>query len=368
MFIHEHPKWPHFTWNEEKVQSLLIAVSHKQGRLIGRMEGLGFNLQSEAALETMTLEIIKSNEIEGELLNNNEVRSSIARRLGIEIAGLVPSDRNVDGVVDVMIDATQHFQEPLSDTRLYRWHNSLFPNGYSGDRKIVVGQWRNNAKNDPMQVVSGPIGREKIHFRAPDSVLLKTEMKKFLKWLNQSEDNNLILKAGLAHLWFVTMHPFDDGNGRLARTITEMLLARADGIAKRFYSMSSQIRLERKQYYDTLEKTQKGDLEITAWLVWFINCLDRAIISSEENLKRTLFKAKYWDRCKDYSLNDRQRKVINKILDGFEGKLSSSKWAKINKCSQDTALRDIQDLISKGLMEKQPGGSRNTNYDLAKLN
>jgi len=367
MYIHEHPHWPNFTWDKEKVQGLLIEVSHRQGRLIGRMENLGFKLQKEALLETMTLEIIKSNEIEGEILNNSEVRSSIARRLGIEIAGLVPSDRNVDGLVDVMLDATQNFNKPLSDLRLYRWHNALFPKGYGSDRKIVVGRWRNNTKDDPMQVVSGPIGREKIHFRAPDPSLLKVEMKRFLKWHNQHEDINQILKAGIAHLWFITVHPFDDGNGRLARTITEMLLCRADGISSRFYSMSSQIRLERKQYYEILEKTQKGELEITSWLVWFIDCLNRAIKSSEENLKRTIYKSKYWEKCKDHSLNDRQRRIINKMLDGFEGKLSSSKWAKINKCSQDTALRDVQDLIAKGLMEKQPGGSRNTSYELVAL-
>ena len=342
-------------------------VSHRQGRLIGSMENLGFKLQSEAILENMTIEVMKSSEIEGELLDRDEVRSSIARRLGIAIAGMIPADRNVEGVVEIMLDATQKFLEPLTQDRLWGWHSALFPTGRSGIQKIVVGIWRDNPVDDPMQVVSGPLGKEHIHFTAPDSAGLDKEMKLFLDWFNESTHTNALLKAAVAHLWFVTIHPFDDGNGRLARTITEMLLARADGISKRFYSMSAQIRIERKQYYDILEKTQRGSTDITEWIIWFLECLNRALIASEVQLSKTLYKARFWDHIKEYDLNERQRKMINKLLDGLEGKLTSSKWAKMCKCSQDTAGRDIQNLIAKNILSKEAAGGRSTSYILINI-
>jgi Fic family protein len=367
MYIYDQSDWPNFTWNKEEILSLLSTISHRQGRLIGRMEGLGFGFQAEANLESMTLEVLKSNEIEGELLDKAEVRSSIARKLGLDLAGLVNSDRHVDGVVEVMLDATQNFQVMLTSERLFAWHASLFPFGRSGMQKIVIGKWRNNSPGDPMQVVSGPMGKERVHFKAPDSIVLENEMNLFLNWLNSDNEKNTLLKAAIAHLWFVTIHPFDDGNGRLARTITDMLLTRADGIPQRFYSMSAQIRAERKEYYNILEKTQGGTTDITAWLTWFLECLNRALASSENSLSKILYKAKYWDKLKDQRLNDRQHKMINKLLDEFEGKLTSSKWAKICKCSQDTASRDIQDLINKSVLEKEAAGGRSTGYILAEI-
>lgn len=364
MYIYQHPEWPKFTWTKELVLNRLTAVSHQQGRLLGRMESLGFDMQTMASLESMTQEVLKSNEIEGELLVREEVRSSIARRLGLDIAGLVSSDRHVDGVVEVMLDATQNFTTPLTRERLYAWHTALFPTDVSGMQKIVVGQWRTNPIDDPMQVVSGPLGKERVHFQAPDSAVLETEMSGFLEWFNSDAESNPLIKAAVAHLWFVTLHPFDDGNGRLARTITDMLLARADGIPNRFYSMSAQIRLERKTYYDMLEKTQRGTLDITAWLMWFLECLDRALVLSGETLSKILYASRFWSAAAAHKLHERQRLMIGKLLDHFEGKLTSSKWAKICKCSQDTAMRDIQDLLSKGLLEKEPGGGRSTSYRL----
>jgi len=367
MYIYEQPDWPNFTWNREEILNLLSTIAHRQGRLIGRMESLGFGLQSEASLESMTLEVLKSNEIEGEILDKDEVRSSIARKLGLDLAGLVHSDRHVDGVVEVMLDATQHFRDELTSERLFAWHAALFPTGRTGLQKIVVGKWRNNSPDDPMQVVSGPMGKERVHFKAPDSKNLETEMNHFFKWFNNDDKKNAIVKAAIAHLWFVTIHPFDDGNGRLARTVTDMLLARADGVSKRFYSMSAQIRIERKQYYDILEKTQRGSTDITEWLIWFLECLNRSLIAAEEELSAVLFKARFWDHIKEFDLNNRQRKMINHLLDDFEGKLTSSKWAKICKCSQDTAGRDIQYLISKNILVKEASGGRSTSYILAEI-
>ena len=364
MYIYEQPDWPNFTWNKEEILSLVSTIGHRQGRLIGRMESLGFGFQTEASLESMALEVLKSNEIEGEFLDKDEVRSSIARKLGLDLAGLVHSDRHVDGVVEVMLDATQHFREALTSERLFAWHAALFPTGRTGMQKIVVGKWRNNPPDDPMQVVSGPMGKERIHFEAPDSTSVENEMNQFLNWFNSDTETNALVKAAIAHLWFVTIHPFDDGNGRLARTITDMLLTRADGIPQRFYSISAQIRIERKGYYDILEKTQSGSTDITAWLTWFLECLNRALTSSENRLSKILYKAKYWDKLKDQRLNERQHKMINKLLDEFEGKLTSSKWAKICKCSQDTASRDIQDLMTKGILEKEAAGGRSTSYTL----
>lgn len=353
--------WPTFTWEDEKIILPLSAVRHKQGRLLGKLEGLGFRLREEATLETLTQDVIKSSEIEGEKLPADQVRSSIARRLGIEIAGEVVANRNVEGVVEMMLDATQRYDLRLTSERLFGWHASLFPSGRSGMYKIKVGAWRDDAKG-PMQVVSGAIGREKVHYEAPAAARLNVEMKKFLEWFNKTTPMDPVLKAAIAHLWFVTIHPFEDGNGRIARTIADMQLARADASSQRFYSMSAQIQRERNVYYDMLEKTQKGNLDITKWLLWFIECLDRAITLSEENLSVVTQKAKFWETHQGIALNERQRKMSNKLMDGFDGKLTSSKWAKIAKCSPDTALRDIQDLIKKEILEKEEGGGRSTSY------
>jgi Fic family protein len=363
-FIHELKDWPNFHWDQEKLAQLLAGVRYRQGRLLGRMEGLGFDLKAEATLQTLTLDVLKSNEIEGEILNPDQVRSSIARHLGMEIAGLVPADRNVEGVVEMMIDATQNDQSPLTDERLFGWHAALFPEGYSGIRKIVVGSWRDNPTTDPMVVVSGPMGREKVHYQAPASAVLPDEMKAFLRWFNADQMIDPVLKAAVAHLWFVTLHPFDDGNGRMARAIADMLLARSDGSNQRFYSMSAQIRKERNAYYDILEKTQKSSLDITAWLDWFLNCLDRAFIATDETLAIVLKKAKFWDKNSSISFNDRQKIILKKLLDGFDGKLTSSKWAKIAKCSSDTAVRDINDLLRTGVLAKEASGGRSTSYVL----
>ncbi|GAC1427587.1 MAG: Fic family protein [Flavisolibacter sp.] len=326
------------------------------------MESLGFQLQSEATLQTLTLDVLKSSEIEGELLDAEQVRSSIARRLGMDIAGLVPADRHVEGIVEMMLGATQQYLQPLSEDRLFGWHAALFPTGRSGMDKIVVGAWRDNKKDDPMQMVSGPLGKEKVHYEAPDGDRLQTEMSKFIDWFNENASIDPVIKAAIAHIWFVTIHPFDDGNGRIARAVADMQLARADRTPRRFYSMSTQIRKERKEYYDILENTQKGSLDITRWLTWFLQCLDRTIAATDETLAGVLRKAKFWEKHGATSLNNRQRTILNKLLDGFDGKLNTSKWAKISKTSQDTALRDIQDLIEKQILEKEAGGGRSTSY------
>ncbi len=365
MYIYQYKGWPNFTWNKEKLATILTEIRHRQGRFIGKMEGLGFSLQTEATLQTMTLEIIKSSEIEGEILDADQVRSSIARKLGMDIAGLVPADRNVEGVVDMMMEATQNYKAPLTEDRLFAWHSALFPGGRSGLHKIVVGKWRDNKASDPMQVVSGPLGKETVHFQAPDSDAVPKEMQVFLNWFNANLDIDPVIKAAIAHLWFVTIHPFDDGNGRITRTITDMQLARADGSAQRFYSMSAQIRLERKSYYDILEQTQSGTLDITEWLEWFLSCLSKALSMAEQTLSRVLRKSKYWEWLRTKKLNERQRIMINKLLDGFDGKMNTTKWAKITKCSQDTAYRDILNLIEQGVLVKESGGSKNTSYILA---
>ncbi len=363
-YIHLLPNWPHFTWRQEQLTTLLAELRHRQGKLLGRMEGLGFRLQSEATLQTLTLDVLKSSEIEGELLDAEQVRSSIARRLGMDIAGLVPADRHVEGIVEMMLDATQQYKQPLSEDRLFGWHAALFPTGRSGMHKIVVAAWRDNKKDDPMQVVSGPLGKEKVHYEAPEADRLQAEMKQFINWFNENTAMDAVLKAAVVHLWFVTIHPFDDGNGRIARAITDMQLARADGTPQRFYSMSAQIRKERKEYYDILETIQKGSLDITQWLLWFLQCLDRAITATDETLSGVLKKARFWELHAATPLNDRQRIMLNKLLDGFDGKLNTSKWAKITKTSQDTALRDIQDLTDKQILTKETGGGRSTAYVL----
>lgn len=367
MYIYQRHNWPDFTWDGEVLMQPLSAVRHKQGRLTGRMEGLGFSLREEAILQTLTLDVLKSNEIEGDILNRNQVRSSIARRLGMDAAGLVAADRQVEGVVEMMLDATQNFQSELTAERLFDWHGALFPAGRSGMHQITVANWRDN-KAGPMQVVSGAMGRERVHFEAPDAAVLDREMQLFIDWFNNTmTDMDPVLKAAIAHLWFVTIHPFDDGNGRIARTIADMQLARADGSSQRFYSMSVQIQKERSKYYDILEKTQRGDLDITDWLEWFLACLDRALTASEEILSAILKKARYWEMFAAKNISPRQRLMLNKLLDGFTGKLTTSKWAKITKTSQDTALRDIQDLIDQEILVKEESGGRSTGYVLREI-
>jgi len=363
MYIHQRRGWPDFTWDMEILAPPLSKVRHKQGHLIGRAEGIGFSLRTEAILQNLTLDVLKSNEIEGDFLDKEQVRSSIARRLGIDIGGLASVDRQVEGVVEMILDATQNYHEELTSKRLFDWHAALFPTGRSGMHQITVADWRDN-KAGPMQVISGPMGRERIHFEAPEANKLAHEMKHFINWFNTKNDIDPVLKAGIAHLWFVTIHPFDDGNGRIARTIADMQLARADGTSQRFYSMSVQIRKERNKYYEILESTQRGDLDITNWLEWFLACLDRAIEASEELLTGIFRKSRYWEFFSGKDINQRQRLMINRLLDGFEGKLTTSKWAKITKSSQDTALRDIQGLIDQGILEKEAPGGRSTGYVL----
>jgi Fic family protein len=365
-YIHELPDWPRFHWNSSGLAKHLAAVRLRQGRLIGRMQALGFRQQEEAVLTTLTEDVLKSSEIEGEILDRDQVRSSIARRLGMDVGALSPADRAVEGVVEMMLDATQNFKSELTDERLFGWHASLFPTGRSGMSKIVVGAWRDE-KSGPMQVVSGLIGREKVHYEAPAARRLAAEMKSFLEWFNAEDNIDPVIKAAVAHLWFVTIHPFADGNGRIARAIADMSLARSEDSSQRFYSMSAQIRLERKAYYDTLEVTQKGDLDITPWLEWFLSCLDRAFDGAEKILAAVFQKADFWNKHAAAKINERQRGILNRLLDGFEGKLTSSKWALIEKCSPDTALRDIQDLVDQGILAKDEGGGRSTSYSLTNI-
>lgn len=327
------------------------------------MEGLGVALQKEAELETLTLDVLKSSEIEGEKLDPEQVRSSIARRLGLDVGGAGPADRDVEGVVEMTLDATQRFAAPLTDERLFGWHAALFPSGHSGMRRIIVGAWRNDA-NGPMQVVSGPVGKETVHFEAPAAPLLPDEMARFLTWANDVDRTDAVLRAGLAHLWFVTIHPFDDGNGRVARAIADWQLARSENSAQRFYSMSARISHERGDYYAILERTQKGTLDVTPWLEWFLGCLGRAVDGTETTLAAVLRKARFWKRTARLTINDRQRLVLNRLLDGFTGKLTTKKWAALAKCSHDTALRDIQNLIDQRLLMKDEGGGRSTSYSL----
>lgn len=362
-YIHDLPAWPDFRWDRKVLAEPLASVRHRQGRLIGRMEGLGFALRGEALLSTLTEDVLKSSEIEGEVLDRDQVRSSIARRLGIDIGALTPADRHVEGVVEMMLDATQKFDDALTDERLFGWHAALFPTGRSGMHKIVVGGWRDD-KSGPMQVVSGALGRERVHYEAPAAARVPAEMSAFLQWFNGRGEIDPVLKAALAHLWYVTIHPFDDGNGRIARAIADMQLARSEGSAQRFYSMSAQIRQERNAYYGSLEQTQRGDLDITAWFGWFLDCLGRAIDGAEGALGGVLRKARFWDQYANAGLNERQRDMLNRLLNGFEGKLTSSKWAKIEKCSPDTALRDITQLIELGVLAKDEGGGRSTSYSL----
>ena len=362
-YIYQYSNWPDFTWNEDAIQVLFGKVRHLQGKLLGTMNSLGFSIKEETMLSTLTLDVLKSSEIEGEKLNYEQVRSSIARRLGIEYAGMVYSDRDVEGVVEMMLDATQNYAKILDQERLFSWHSALFPTGRSGMHKIDAGCYRTGE----MQVVSGPMGKEIIHFQAPLACKVKGEMDVFIDWVNNYNNIDLVIKSAIAHFWFIIIHPFDDGNGRMARSISDMLLAKSDKSTLRFFSLSSQILVERKLYYKTLQKVQHSDGDITEWLEWYLNCLYHALEVTEETTRKTLYKSDFWDKHKTTELNSRQRLMLNKLLDGFDGKLKSSKWAKIAKCSPDSALRDIKDLIIKGILKQEKSGGRSTNYQLVRL-
>ena len=360
-YIYQYESWPNLTWNGHEIQVVLGYVRHLQGKILGQMTSLGFSIREEILLSTLTFDVLKSSEIEGEALDYNQVRSSIARRLGLEFAGMVSSDRNVDGVVEMLLDATLNYNLPLDEERLFGWHSALFPSGRSGMHKIEVGTYRTGE----IQVVSGAMGKEKVHFQAPSADIVKKEMDIFLNWLNDNETIDLVLKSAIAHFWFIVIHPFDDGNGRIARAISDLLLARSENTSQRFYSLSSQILHERKGYYEMLQKVQFSNGDITEWILWYLNCLNRALLNTENSLKRVLLKADFWEKHKETPLNARQRLMLNKLLDGFEGKLTSTKWAKITKSSSDTALRDIKDLIEKEILRQDKSGGRSTNYELA---
>ncbi len=363
MYIHQNKDWPNFFWDNDTLVPYVSKVRDLQGRLIGRMEGLGFELREEAVLETLTEDVVKSSAIEGEFLNPEEVRSSIARRLGLNISGLPDASRDVEGVVEMMLDATQKYKDPLTKDRMCGWHSALFPTGRSGMYKITVGEWRND-EHGPMQVLSGPMGREKVHYTAPEAKRLEVEMNRFIQWFNTDNSMEPVIKSAIAHLWFVSVHPFDDGNGRIARAIADSQLARADRTNQRFYSMSAQIMKSKKGYYDVLESTQKGSLDVSQWLVWYFERLTEALEATDETLSKVLVKAKFWEIHKTTQLNERQVKMINILLGDFIGKLHSSKWAKMTKVHRDTARRDIQDLIEKGILSDSGEGGRSTNYIL----
>lgn len=360
IYIYQQPEWPRLHWRDEELAGRLAEIRHRQGRLIGRMESIGFRLQQEAMLDTLTADVVKSSEIEGEFLDAGQVRSSVARQLGLDIGGLRPPDRSVDGIVELMLNATQSYAHPLTDERLFGWHAALFPTGWSGSSRITVGSYR----TEGMQVVSGAMGRERVHYEAPPADQVEAEMRGFLDWFNAPGDTDAVFVAALAHLWFVVIHPFDDGNGRIARAITDMALARSEGIPQRFYSMSSQIRLERNSYYDVLENAGKGTTDVTEWMDWFVNCLGRAVENAEVALEATLHKARFWDRIAGVPINERQGKILNLLMGDFRGKLTTSKWAKIGKCSPATAFRDITELVDRGILARSPEGGRSTSYHL----
>ncbi len=362
-YIHNLPDWPHFHWNRERLTEKLALVRHAQGRLLGRMESLGFPQRQQAVLDTLTADVLKSSEIEGEKLDLEMVRSSIARRMGMEIGGLQAADRDVEGVVEMMLDATGNYGQPLTAERLFAWHSSLFPSGHSGMKRIETGAWRTDS-DGPMQVVSGPIGRERVHFEAPAASRVNGEMQVFLDWFNARGNEDWVVKAALAHLWFVTIHPFEDGNGRIARAIADMALARSENSSQRFYSMSAQIRRERPAYYSGLEHTQKGTMDVTERLDWFLDCLGKAIEGAQTTLSGVLARSRSWDSIATVNLNERQKLVLHRLLDNFEGKLTTSKWAKLAKCSQDTAARDILALVEQGILQRNLEGGRSTNYSL----
>jgi len=359
-YIYEHNNWTDFSWQDKAINAVFGEVRLMQGKIIGQMNALGFSTKEEATLTALTLDVVKSSEIEGDLLNYEQVRSSIARRLGINIAGLVPSSRHIEGVVEMMLNATQQYTLPLTEKRLFGWHAALFPTGYSGQNLIDVGRYRTGE----MQVVSGAMGKEKVHYKAVKPELVKTEMDKFLDWFNNEALLDPVLKAAIAHFWFIIIHPFDDGNGRIARAIADMLLARAEGSGDRFYSMSSQILTERKRYYEVLQKVQHSSGDITEWLDWFLHCLKNAMLTTENTTQKILRKAEFWKIHEHTPINERQRLMLNKLFDDFEGKLKTSKWAKISKTSTDTALRDIKDLVEKGILRQTDERGRNANYEL----
>lgn len=359
-YIYQYDQWPHFTWNDREIAVILGKVRQLQGKILGQMQAVGFTIREEALLSTLTLDVVKSSEIEGELLNVEQVRSSIAKRLGIDYAGMVNSSKDVEGVVEMMLDATQNYNKPLTETRLFGWHAALFPTGWSGMHRIETGRYRKGE----MQVVSGPMGKEKIHYQAPESSRVKHEMGVFLDWFNREPETDAVLKSAIAHFWFIIIHPFDDGNGRIGRALSDLLLARSEESSLRFYSLSNQILTEKKAYYAILQKVQHSPGDITEWLNWFLHCMYRALNATEQNLSRVFQKADFWDKHQDTILNSRQRLILNKLLDGFDGKLKTSKWAKITKCSADTALRDIRDLIEKGILKQEEPGGRSTNYVL----
>ncbi len=359
-YIYQYDNWTNFTWNDREIQPLLGKVRNLQGRIFGKISSFGFSLKEETMLSTLTLDVLKSSEIEGETLNYEQVRSSIARRLGLDYAGMVYSDRYIDGVVEMMLDATQQYNKPLSDERLFGWHSALFPTGRSGLYKIETGRYRSGE----MQIVSGMMGREKVHYQAPKPSSIKFEMDRFLEWFNSDTEIDDVIKAAVAHFWFIIIHPFDDGNGRIARAISDLLLARSDDSSQRFYSLSNQILIERKVYYEVLQIVQHSDGDISRWIIWFLNCLGRALENTDKTIEKVLHKTEFWESHKETELNSRQRLMLNKLLDGFEGKLKSSKWAKITKCSSDTALRDIKDLMNKGILKQEKSGGRSTNYEL----
>ena len=363
-YIWQQEDWPQWRYDALSLMGLLGQIHRAQGNLLGRMQTFGPALREQATLEILTEDVVKTSEIEGEHLNPDTVRSSIARRLGVDIGALAAADRHVDGVVEMVLDATTKYQLALTPQRLFDWHAALFPTGYCGMAQIRTGTWRDDS-NGPMQVVSGPVGRQTVHFEAPPANRLDTEMSQLLTWFNNHNQADPLIKAGLAHLWFVTIHPFDDGNGRIARAVGDMALARADESPQRFYSLSAQIQRERKGYYDVLERTQKGSLDVTEWLQWFLDCLLRAMQGAEATLSGVLDKANFWQRWASTPMNERQIKLLNRLLDGFEGNLTSSKWAAIAKCSPDTALRDINELIEFGVLKRAPGGGRSTAYELS---
>ena len=365
-WIHERPDWPSFRWDNAALTTSLASLRHRQGQLLGRMRSLGFDLRSEARLETLTAEVVTSSAIEGEFLSTEEVRSSIARRLGLDTGGLVLPGRDVDGIVEMMLDATREYDSPLTADRLFSWHAALFPTARSGMRRIAVGAWRTD-DSGPMRVVSGPMGRENVHFEAPAAQRVPHEIERFLEWYNGDSGIDPVLRAALAHFWFVTVHPFDDGNGRIARAIADMSLARADDSADRYYSMSSQIESERKSYYDQLERRQRGGLDITEWMEWFLACLGRSIERAEDKLAAVLYKARFWEMVGRHHINERERAVLHRMLGDFKGHLNTSKYAKLAKCSTDTALRDIRELLDLGIVVKNPGGGRSTSYRLTRL-
>ena len=365
-YIWQRPDWPQWRYDIRRLVALLAHVHQTQGRLLGRMQDLGLALREQATLQVLTEDVLKTSEIEGELLNVASVRSSIARRLGVDIGALAPVDRHVDGVVDMVLDATRNYQKVLTPKRLFGWHAALFPTGYSGMNQIRIGAWRDDAAG-PMQVVSGPHGHQKVHFEAPPAPMLDAEMSEFLRWFNSYQEADPLVKAGLAHLWFVTIHPFDDGNGRIARAVGDMALATAEQSKERFYSLSAQIQRERKDYYDQLERVQKGELDVTEWLEWFLGCLLRAMQGAQTTLDGVLVKARFWQHWAGTPLNERQIKLMNRLLDGFDGKLTSGKWAAIAKCSSDTALRDITELLERGVLVKSDAGGRSTSYELTPI-